>query len=237
MSGRLVVAIDGPAGAGKSTVTRQVAAKLGYRVLDTGALYRAVAWLAEQSRVDLDQPQALAKLAKQLVDTRALSFGAATTQEQTLWLGEKDITLAIRTQRIGATASRISSMAEVRTALLSLQRQLGQAGGVVVEGRDIGTVVFPEAGAKFFLTARPEVRARRRTEELLARGESADFDTVLAEVEARDRRDQERAVAPLRRAADAELVDSSELTIAEVVERIVERVRLLEAGGSRLGEA
>lgn len=220
---RPIVAIDGPAGAGKSTVTRQVAEALGYLVLDTGAIYRSVALAAHAAAVPWSHQDGVAAIAAELAQRSAIEFRPGATQ--TVWLNGQDVSLAIRTQEMSGGASLVSAIPGVRAALLELQRQVGRNGGVVVEGRDIGSVVFPDAEAKFYLTASVEVRARRRLDELLARGESTDLETVAREVRDRDERDRGRTVAPLIQAADAQLIDSSELTIGEVVDCIVERVR------------
>ena len=221
---RPVVAIDGPAGPAKTTVTRRVAAELGYVLVDTGALYRAVALAAKQASVDWGDEPAVGALAREL----ALREGIRFEPGQRVLLDGSDVSTAIRTQEIAEGASRVSAQPEVRAALLDMQRNAGRAGGVVLEGRDIGTVVFPDAEAKFFLTASTEVRARRRYEELVARGEPADLSVIADEVRARDRRDSTRPIAPLRQAEDAILVDSSALSVDEVVRSIVERVRELE---------
>src|SRR6185436_6270125 len=170
MTKRLVVAIDGPAGAGKSTVSRRLALRLGYRLLDTGAIYRAVALTAQRQGVSWDDATRLAEIARALdID---FHFDGEDTNKVSL-TGE-DVSVAIRTPEISQGASKVSALPEVRAALLDLQRRLGAQGGVVAEGRDIGTVVFPDAQAKFFLTASPEIRARRRTDELRAAGKPVD---------------------------------------------------------------
>jgi cytidylate kinase len=223
-----VVAIDGPAGAGKTTVTRAVAEQLGYLLVDTGALYRSVALLAEERGVNWNDADRVARVAIDLAGRQAIVFERAADGGQRLMLEGRDRTSAIRRQEIGQGASKVSAIPAVRAALLELQRAAGSGGAVVLEGRDIGTVVFPDAEAKFFLTASVEVRAQRRFDELNARGMHADLGEVRRDVVERDRRDSERAVAPLVQAADAVLVDSSALSIAEVVARIIEHVRLVE---------
>lgn len=221
---RPVVAIDGPAGAGKSTVTRRVAESLGYTVVDTGALYRAVALACVRVGVGWDDERNVGRVARDLLQSESLSLLQGEGKTRVLLDGE-DVSEAIRTQEMGQGASLVSVQAEVRAALLDMQRQLGRQGGVVLEGRDIGSVVFPDAEAKFFLTASPEVRAERRHAELMARGEQSQFEEVLREVRERDRRDSERPIAPLVCAPDAEFIDSSHLSIDEAVARIVARVR------------
>ena len=220
---RIVVAIDGPAGAGKSTVAREVARALGYMLVDTGALYRGVALIARERGVSWDDGGALGPLAASLVlELRPGADGSAR-----LFIDGRDRADDIRTPEISMGASDVSKHPEVRDALLGLQRQLGRDGGVVLEGRDIGTVVFPDAEAKIFLTATPPARAGRRVSDLHSRGVEADFDTTLAEVNARDAQDQGRAVAPLRPADGATIVDSTELGIEAVVERVVTIARAL----------
>lgn len=227
---RPVVAIDGPAGAGKTTVTRRVAAELGYLLVDTGALYRAVALAARRAGVDWDDLAAVGDLARALAVRGAIRFEATDERTQRVLLDGEDVSTAIRTQELGQGASKVSAIPAVREALLDMQRSAGASGGVVLEGRDIGTVVFPNAEAKFFLTASVTVRAQRRQAELQQRGDAADFDAVRREVEERDRRDSTRPVAPLMQAPDAELVDSSDIGIDDVVMHIVERVREVERG-------
>jgi cytidylate kinase len=217
---RLVVAIDGPAGAGKSTTARLLAGRLGYALLDTGAIYRSVALLARDAGVPWDDGPALARLAEALDIRFELRDG-----KNRVHVAGRDLTDAIRTPEIADGASRVSALPEVRAALLGLQRRLAAGGGVVVEGRDIGTVVFPDAGAKFFLTASTGERARRRAAEAVPSGRPADPGSTLREIEERDRRDATRAAAPLRKAEDALEVDSTGLTPDEVVRRMEDVVR------------
>jgi cytidylate kinase len=216
---RLVVAIDGPAGAGKSTTARLLAARLSYDLLDTGAIYRVMALLSRRAGVAWDDGPGVARFA----DGLDLRFRLEDGVNHVLVAGA-DVTKEIRTPEMSDGASRVSALPEVRAALLGIQRRLGAEGGVVVEGRDIGTVVFPDAGAKFFLTANTDERARRRVAELHAAGRPADFETTRAEMLERDVRDSTRAVAPLKQAPDAVPVDSSSLTPDEVVEKMAEVV-------------
>ena len=225
----LVVAIDGPAGAGKSTVTRRVAAALGYTVVDTGALYRAVALAAQQAGVSWDDGPGVTRVASELAERQALRFGATSQGVTQVFLDGKDVSLAIRSADMSQGASKVSAIPGVRDALLDMQRSLGAQGGVVLEGRDIGTVVFPHAEAKFFLTASVKVRAERRYKEHLARGDQVDREAIEREVVERDQRDTQRPVAPLKQADDAVLIDSSVLSIDAVVDLIVSHVRALEA--------
>jgi cytidylate kinase len=225
---RPVVAIDGPAGAGKTTVTRRVAEALGYLLVDTGALYRCVALAAERAGISWDDDAGVAQLAGALARERGIRFGRDGSGAQCVLLEGEDVSKLIRTQAISDGASKVSAIPGVRDALLDMQRASGEQGGVVLEGRDIGTVVFPDAEAKFFLTASVDVRARRRYAELRERGAEAELETIRKEVEARDRRDTNRPVAPLKQAADAVLIDSSSLVIDDVVARIVGMVRQVE---------
>ena len=206
-----VVAIDGPAGAGKSSASRGLAGRLGFAYVDTGGMYRAVGVLAEERRIALDDDPALAHLIDGL---RIDSAG------ERLVVDGRDLSDAIRTAAAGELASRVSTRPVVRERLVALQRMLGARGDVVMEGRDIGTVVFPDAGLKVFLTASPEERARRRARELAARGELADERQLAADIARRDRRDSERAHSPLKPAADAVIVDTSGVDLPTVVTRL-----------------
>ncbi|MDX2052027.1 MAG: (d)CMP kinase [Polyangiaceae bacterium] len=219
-----VVAIDGPAGAGKTTVSQRVADALGYTLVDTGALYRSVALAAKEANVDWDDAEGVGRVAERLAREHSIRFGSSAPGQRRIYLGERDVSEAIRAADISQGASRVSALPSVRAALLEMQRSAGEGGGVVLEGRDIGTVVFPSAEAKFFLTANVEVRARRRHEELRAKGTAAELAEVAREVAERDKRDSSRPIAPLRQADDATVVDSSELGIDEVVRLIVSRV-------------
>jgi len=217
---QLVVTIDGPAGAGKSSVAKQLARTLGYRLLDTGAIYRTVALAAHQQGIAWSDAEACARIARDL-DIRFDWVG----ETNHVFLAGDDVSAAIRTPEVSQGASQVSAHPPVRAALLELQRRLGGQGGVVVEGRDTGTVVFPHAQAKFFLTATEEERARRRVAELAATGADVDYEQTLREIAERDRRDASRDVAPMVPAKDAVLVDSSRQTLAEVVESLAATVR------------
>jgi len=205
----LVVAIDGPSGSGKSAVARRVAERLGYLYLDTGAMYRGVGVLAAEAGVSPDDEAAVVAVARKA----RLRFDGGGR----LLAGERDLSEAIRTLEAGELASRVSALPGVRRLLVEQQRALARERGVVMEGRDIGTNVFPDAAVKVFLTAKPDVRAGRRLLELRAAGGEVTFEEVLANVVERDRRDEERAVAPLRRAQDAVEVDTTALSLEEVV--------------------
>jgi cytidylate kinase len=222
------VAIDGPAGAGKTTVTRAVARELGYLYVDTGAIYRAVALGAERRGVSWGDESAMGALAHELAAADAVKLETTEDGDQRILLSGEDVSTTIRTQHVASGASKVSAIPQVRAALLEMQRKTGEQGGVVLEGRDIGTVVFPDAEAKFFLTASVDVRAGRRLKELGERGHVADLETIRREVAERDQRDSQRAVAPLKQADDAVLVDSSELPVDAVVRLIVGRVKEVE---------
>jgi cytidylate kinase len=222
-----IVAIDGPAGAGKSSASRLLAARLGFALVDTGAIYRTVALAASRGGIAFDDDGRLAALLPGLrirfEPPPAGTDGAA----QRVLLGDEDVSQAIRTPPMSLGASAVSARPVVRAGLLDLQRRLATAPGnrgAVLEGRDIGTVVFPDADAKFFLTAPDEVRARRRFLELQARGDAQPFEAVLADQRKRDRDDSSRDVAPLRPADDALLVDTGTLAADEVVDRLVAEV-------------
>lgn len=212
---RIVVTIDGPAGAGKSTVARQLARHLGYRLLDTGAIYRAVALLAKRQGVAWTDPAGCAAIARDL----DISYEFIGDKNHVFVAGE-DVSAAIRTPEISQGASQVSAHPPVRNGLMEIQRRVAKDGGLVVEGRDTGTVVFPHAEAKFFLTATPEERARRRVAELTATGQPVDYAKTLSEIIERDERDSSRDVAPMKPANDAVLVDSSTQTIEQVVESL-----------------
>ena len=217
---RPIVAIDGPAGAGKSTVARRLADTLGFVLVDTGAMYRAVALAASRTGVAFGESDAVGAVAQQLVARQALAFDRAGESGLRVWLDGEDVTDAIRAPNIGMGASTVSAHKQVRDALLDMQRQAGTNGGVVLEGRDIGTVVFPDAEVKFFLTARPEVRARRRYDELVAKGTRITLEETLDDVRRRDQQDTTRAVAPLRQAPDATWIDNSDVPIDETVAKM-----------------
>ncbi len=225
-AGTNVVAIDGPAGSGKSTVAKAVARELGYVPVDTGAMYRCVALEARSRGVPPEDGAALADLVAGL-DVR---FEFGEQGQVRVFLGDREVTGEIREPEVSEAASTYAAVPEVRAGLLELQRRFGRARpGAVLEGRDIGTVVFPDARFKFFVTATPEERARRRYLELQARGEQVSYEEVLAATRARDHADSTRAVAPLRAAEDAEVIDTTGLSVDQVVARIVERVRVTGA--------
>jgi cytidylate kinase len=216
---RPVVAIDGPGAAGKSTVARRLAEVLGFEYVNTGAMYRGVALAAREARIDADDPEAERKLDALLERTR-IDFSGGQ-----IMLNGRDVSAEIGTPELGEIASRLSMLGVVRERMLDLQRAAGARGGVVMEGRDIGSVVFPDADVKFFLDASPEVRAERRWRELAAHGIEISREQVLAQLQERDRRDSGRELAPLRPAPDAEVIDASRMSIEEVVTLMAERVR------------
>ena len=220
MPGSFVVTIDGPAGAGKSTVAKALARSLGYTYLDSGALYRAGAWAAQARGVSWADGPALGALMEKL-DIRFEDRGEVCV----IFVDGQDVTNEIRRPDISQGASRVSAFPEVRAALLDLQRRMGRDGRVVAEGRDMGTVVFPNADTKFFLVAPIEERARRRALELAEKGQLQDLQAVMAEMRQRDQRDSTREVAPLRRAEDAIEIDTGGLCVAEVVARMAKVVR------------
>lgn len=223
---RHIVAIDGPAGAGKSTVARLVADALGYTLLDTGAMYRSAALVALRLGASLDDGPRMALALERLLDEKGLVFEQKQDGVRVTFRAE-DVSAEIRTPEIARAASQLSQQPAVRDVLVRLQREVARDGGIVVEGRDIGTVVFPDSQAKFFVTASVEVRAARRFQELVAKGETTTFDETMLEVLDRDKRDRTRAVAPLLQADDALLVDTSDISAATAADLIVARVRAL----------
>ena len=212
----LVIAIDGPSGAGKSTVSRLLAQRLGYLQIDTGAMYRAVACLLQQAGIDPDDAAAVEALCRD-VDIRLEQVDG----QQRVYANGRDVTAGIRTPEMSLMTSRVSTLRPVREAMLQAQRRMGARGGVVLEGRDIGTVVFPDADVKFFLSASTEERGRRRYLELAAKGEPVTLEETVQAVADRDQQDSQRDLAPLRQAGDAIAIDSSGRTIDEVLDSMV----------------
>lgn len=221
----MIIAIDGPSGTGKSTVAQEVARRLGFTFFDTGAMYRAFSWKILQLGIEPQNHEAVVQaLEKFHYEIRTTPKG-----ERTYFVGEENVTAAIREVQISSIASQIAAYPEVRAALVKIQRKFGRACDAVFEGRDMGTVVFPEADLKIFLTARPSVRAERRYRELLSKfpdlKESLDIHQVQKEIELRDQNDMTRAVSPLKQASDAILIDTSDLTISQTVHQIIQLLR------------
>ena len=222
----LIIAIDGPSGAGKSSVTRTLAEQIGYTYIDTGAMFRVVALMVQRHGIDVSDEAAVAAVCQGLT----IDFDPAHGNNRVFANGE-DVSNLIRSPEISLLTSQIATLTPVRQALLVMQRRLGRQGGVVLEGRDIGTVVFPDADLKFFLTATPEERGRRRYEELRASGVAVELAQTVAEVIQRDQQDMRREHAPLRQAVDAVKIDSTGLTPDMVLSLMTAEVRAREAKG------
>ncbi|HEY6442011.1 MAG TPA: (d)CMP kinase [Candidatus Acidoferrales bacterium] len=216
MTRKLIIAIDGPVGSGKSTLARRVAAMMGYIYIDTGAMYRAIALKAQRCGISFDALDVLTGLASETrIDLRA------SESAQQVFLDGEDVTGAIRTPEVAQAASKVAVVPAVRRVLVAEQRRAGESGGVVMEGRDIGSVVFPDAHLKIFLTASPEIRAERRWREHQQKGDAIDLARTLDEIHERDRRDRERKTSPLVRATDAVVVDSTAMEPEEVARLVV----------------
>ena len=211
-----VITIDGPTSSGKGTISRTVAAALRWHLLDSGALYRLVALAGQQLGLEPDNIQGYAAAAREL----DAEFGAVQDEEQ-IWLAGQDVTAQVRTAEAGMGASRVAAWPEVRNALLERQRRFARQPGLVADGRDMGTVVFPDAPLKVFLTASPEERARRRYKQLKDKGSGVSLAALSREIGERDLKDSTRAVAPLRAAADAHVIDSTHLLIQDVVDQVL----------------
>lgn len=215
-----VIAVDGPGGSGKGTICRALAQKLGWHLLDSGALYRLVALAAERHGIELDDVAGLAELAGRL----DAEFRVDTDGQELIILGGDEVSREIRTETCGSRASRIASLPEVRNALTNRQRGYRRPPGLVADGRDMGSVIFPDAQAKIFLTASAAERAERRHKQLMEKGINANLDQLYREIADRDKRDAERAVAPLRACDDARYIDTTGMSISEVVRVVLEYV-------------
>lgn len=216
---KIVVAIDGPAGAGKSTIAKLAAEKLGYAYIDTGAMYRSVAWKFLQTGAAFDED-----FISKLACTMVIDFKPEARVNR-VFVDGTEVTDAIRTPEVTAIVSRVAAIGAVREAMVGQQRRMGTVGGVLMDGRDIGTVVFPNAQLKIFLTASVEERARRRYKEMLQKGQQVELAQLAADIAARDKADSERAIGPLRQAEDAILLDTSDIGISEVTEKILQLVQ------------
>lgn len=217
---KLIIAIDGPSGVGKSTLSKVLSQDLGYLNLDTGAMYRTVALAASRRGVDANDHDALRLICDEIVIELSRKDG-----KDCVLLNDEDVSAEIRTPEISLLTAAVAACPEVRQAMVARQRELGEVGGVVLEGRDIGTVVFPNADIKFFLKASSEVRGRRRFLELQASGADVELARTIAEVEARDEADINRATSPLRQAEDAVVIDTTNLDITQVLECMFEAVK------------
>jgi cytidylate kinase len=217
MKKELIIAVDGPSGAGKSTISKILAKRLNYLYIDTGAMYRAVALSTLEKNISIDDEDRLLQMCLEI----DISFSMGNGSPKVL-LNGKDVTEAIRSSSVSILASSVSAKKIVRDVLLKLQRKMGEDGGVVIEGRDIGTVVFPDADIKFYLDALSEERGKRRYKELIAKGEKVSLDRVTREIIQRDRNDSSRKYAPLKPAIDSITIDSTDRTIEEVVEKLLE---------------
>lgn len=215
------IAIDGPAGAGKSTLARQLAGQMGFLYVDTGAIYRTVALSVLRAGADPEDPEQVAPLLEGL-DIR-MDYGP--DGEQRMFLSGEDVSKAIREHQVSGLASKVSAIPAVREFLLDFQRKQAREHNVVMDGRDIGTVVLPQADVKIFLTAAPEARAKRRLLELQQRGQQADYDTVLRDIIQRDYQDEHRPIAPLRRAEDGVLLDTTELNLEQSLQALLHLVK------------
>lgn len=215
---KIVVAIDGPAGAGKSTIAKLVAEKLGYAYIDTGAMYRSVALKFLQTDKEFDEA-----FISQLAQTMIIEFKPEASVNR-VFVDGVEVTDAIRSAEVTANVSRVAAIGDVREAMVAQQRRMGESGGVLMDGRDIGTVVFPNAQLKIFLTASVEERALRRYKELVAKGQDVDLAQLKKDIASRDKQDSERAISPLRQAEDALLLDTSDMNIEQVTAKILQLV-------------
>jgi len=216
MKNQLLITIDGPAAAGKSTVSKELSKRISYACLDTGALYRAIAYKVSEQGISSDNERLLSELCEKIrISLKKIS------RDMKVFVDEEDVTEKIRTEDIGLLASKVSAVPAVRRALLSIQRKAGEEGGIIAEGRDMGTVVFPYADIKFFLDADIPERAKRRYLELLEKGSSSDFEEVKVSLIKRDQQDTARNISPLKPSEDSIIIDTTSLRVEEVVEKMV----------------
>ena len=229
MKGRLIIAIDGPAGSGKSTVAKEVAKKLGLIYVDTGAMYRALTLKAVEKNIDLADSDALISLAK----NTEIRLETDKNFKLSVKLDKKDVSEEIRTPFVTNNVKHVACISGVRKEMVNLQRRVASGRGAVLEGRDIGTVVFPDADIKIYLDASIDERVRRRYKELVVKNPGITLEEVKKDVAARDKSDEERSVGPLKKAADAVLIDTTKLTIPQVVDKILEEVKALKSHSGR----
>lgn len=220
MKKKAIVAIDGPAGAGKSTIAKLVARELGFIYIDTGAMYRALAWKALFERLNLHDAQAIVELAQRT----AITFKQDRKKNLKVYVDGKDVTGKIRTERVSLHTNEVAKVKGARKVLNQMQRAMGRKGGVVMEGRDIGTRIFPNARFKFYLDASPHERAMRRYQELKAQGKKVDLEKIAHALAQRDYKDKNRGISPLKQAEDAVVIDSTDLSLAEVARKILSHV-------------
>ncbi len=220
--GTVIIAIDGPSGVGKSTISKKVASSLGFTYLDTGAMYRAVAFYLYGNGIDIDNQEAVEEA---LADIRIRLLPPEDTDDIRVLLNGEEVGLLIRTSEMSMRASKISAIPAVRKKLTEMQQQIGREGSVVAEGRDTTTVVFPHASFKFFLDATPEERSRRRMLQLKDRGEQADEKALLKQLRERDKNDSERSLAPLKKAEDAVYIDTTEMPSSQVLKKILSEIQ------------
>ena len=218
----MIIAIDGPAGSGKSTIAKLIAKQLNFRYIDTGAMYRAVAWTAQQKGLSLSDEPAMAKIAKNL----KIEF-VPGAEGQAVMVDGKNTTALLKNETVGRGAATVAAQKFVREVLVNQQRQIGKTGNMVMDGRDIGTVVFPEAQKKFFFVADAEERGRRRYEELKSKNPDLDLKTIIEEIRQRDQEDLNRKISPLVKADDALEVDTTRLSIEEVTDHVLENINNL----------
>ncbi len=217
----MIIAIDGPAGSGKSTIAKFIAKNLSYRYIDTGAMYRAVAWSANKAAIDLDDENAVGQWAAKI----KIEFVADPAGQQVKVNGE-NATGLLKNEIVGRGAAKVAAQKRVREILVAKQQEIGQAGNVVMDGRDIGTQVFPNAELKFFMDADAEERGKRRYLELKEKNMDVDLENIIAEIKQRDHEDKTRAISPLRPAEDAIEVDTTKFTIEEVIDQVMEQINL-----------